>query len=86
VIDRNYTLFWSNVQRRRGMYLAIIEIRLQWQDKDIGVESNLLNDFGFNLYIVPRSPVMRLVMYFRVKEVAKTEVLRSQVKESEWTR
>jgi len=29
MIDRNYTPFWSNVQRRRGMYLAIIERRLR---------------------------------------------------------
>jgi len=83
VIDRNYTPFWSNVQHRRGMYLAIIERRLQRRDKDIGAESDLLNDFGFNLYVVPQSPVMRLVAYFGVKEVAKTEVLRSRVKESE---
>jgi len=27
-----------------------------------------------------------VVTYFRVKEVAKTEVLRRRVKESEWTR
>jgi len=45
-----------------------------------------LNDLGFNLYVVPQSPVARLVVYFGVKEVAKTEVLRSRVKESEWTR
>jgi len=29
IIDRNYTPFRSNVQRRRGMYLAMIERRLQ---------------------------------------------------------
>ena len=50
------------------------------------MENDLLNDLGFNLYVVPRSLVMRLVAYFRVKEVVKTEVLRSQVKEPEWTR
>jgi len=86
MIDRNYTLFRNNVQRQRGMYLAIIERRLQQRDKDIGAESDLLNNLGFNLYIAPWSPVVRLVAYFGVKEVAKTEVLRSQVKESEWTR
>jgi len=59
------------------MYLAIIERRLQRQDKNIGAESDLLNDLGFNLYVVPWSPVVRLVVYFGVKEVAKTEVLRS---------
>jgi len=86
MINRNYTPFWSNVQRWRRMYLAIIERRLQWRDKDVRAESNLLNDLGFNLYVAPWSPVVRLVTYFGVKEVAKTEVLRSQVKESEWTR
>ena len=68
------------------MYLAMIERRLRRRDKDVGVESNLLNDLGFNLYVVPRSLVMRLVAYFGVKEVVKTEVLRSRVKEPEWTR
>jgi len=46
----------------------------------------LLNDLGFNLCVVPQSPVVRLVAYFGVREVAKTEVLRSQVKELEWTK
>jgi len=86
VIVRNHTPFWSNVQCRGGMYLAMIERRLWRQDKDIGVESDLLNDLGFNLYVAPRSPVVRLVTYFGVKEVVKTEVLRSRVKEPEWTR
>jgi len=64
IIDRNYTPFQSNVQRRRGMYLAIIERRLWRQDKGIGAESDLLNNLGFNLYVVPWSPVVRLVVYF----------------------
>jgi len=68
------------------MYLAMIERRLWRRDKDIRVESDLLNDLGFNLYVAPQSPVVRLVAYFGVKEVVKTEVLRSQVKELEWTR
>jgi len=86
VIDRNHTLFWSNVQHQRGIYLVIIKRRLWLRDKDIRAESNLLNNLGFNLYVAPQSPVVRLVVYFRVKEVAKTEVLRSRVKESKWTR
>ena len=65
------------------MYLAMIERRLQWRDKDVGAENDLLNDFGFNLCIVPQSPVVRLVVYFRVVEVVETEVLSSQVEESE---
>jgi len=83
IIDRNYTPFQSNVQRWRGIYLAIIERRLRWRGKDVGVENDLLNNLGFNLCVALRSPVVRLVAYFRVKEVVKTEVLRSQVKESE---
>jgi len=86
VIDRNHIPFQSNVQCRRGMYLVIIERRLRRRDKDVGAESDLLNDLGFNLYIAPQSLVVRLVTYFGVKEVVKTEVLRSQVKEPEWTR
>jgi len=63
--------------------IAKPERRLQQTGKDIGVENNLLNDLGFNLCAVPRSPVMRLVVYFRVIEVIKTEVLIGQVEELE---
>jgi len=59
------------------MYLAMIERRLQRRDKDVGAENDLLNDLGFNLYVVLQSLVVRLVAYFGVKEVIKTEVLRS---------
>jgi len=65
------------------MYLAMIKRGLQQQDKDIRVESDLLNDLGFNLYVAPQSLVVRLVVYFGAKEVVKTEVLRSRVKEPE---
>ena len=58
------------------------ERRLQQTGKDIGAENNLLNDLGFNLCVVPWSPVMRLVTYFGVREVVKTEVLSGQVEES----
>jgi len=57
--------------------------RLQRTVKDVGAENDLLNDLGFNLYVAPRSLVVRLVAYFRVEEVVETEVLSSQVKESE---
>ena len=77
MIIRNHTPFWSNVRCRRGMYLAMIERRLRRRDKDVGAENDLLNDLGFNLYVVPQSLVVRLVAYFGVKEVIKTEVLRS---------
>ena len=68
------------------IYLAMIERRLWWTVKDVGAENDLLNDLGFNLCVAPRSPAVRLVTYFGVKEVVETEVLRSRVKESEWTR
>jgi len=55
----------------------MIERRLQRTVKDIGVENDLLNNLGFNLYVAPRSLVVRLVAYFGVKEVVKTEFLRS---------
>jgi len=61
----------------------MIERRLQQRDKDVGVESDLLNDLGFNLCVAPRSPVVRLVAYFGVVEVVETEVLSGQVEESE---
>jgi len=54
--------------------------------KDVGVENDLLNDLGFNLCVAPRSPVVRLVAYFGVEEVIETEVLSSQVEESERVR
>jgi len=55
--------------------IAEPERRLQRTGKDIGAENNLLNNLGFNLYVVLRSPVVRLVTYFGVVEVIKTEVL-----------
>jgi len=54
--------------------------------KDVGAENDLLNDLGFNLCVALQSPVVRLITYFGVMEVVRTEVLRRQVKESEWTR
>ena len=86
MIVRNHTPFQNNVRYWRGMYLAMIERRLQRRGKDVGAESNLLNDLGFNLYVAPQSLVVGLVAYFGVKEVVKTEVLRSRAKELEWTR
>ena len=50
--------------------------RRLWQTvRDVGVENDLLNNLGFNLCVAPRSLVMRLVAYFGVVEVVKTEVL-----------
>jgi len=63
--------------------IAKPERRLQRTGKDVGAENDLLNDLGFNLCIAPQSPVMRLVAYFGVREVIKTEVLSGQVEESE---
>ena len=58
-----------------GMYLVMIERRLWRTVKDVGAENDLLNDLGFNLCVVPQSPVMRLVAYFGVVKVVETEVL-----------
>ena len=63
--------------------IAEPERRLWQTGKDVGVENDLLNDLGFNLCVAPRSLVVRLVAYFGVEEVAKTEVPESQMKESE---
>jgi len=57
--------------------------RLRQTVKDVGAENDLLNDLGFNLCVVPQSPVVRLVVYFGVVEVIETEVLSGQVEESE---
>jgi len=65
------------------MYLAMIKRRLRQTVEDVGAENDLLNDLGFNLCVVPRSPVVRLVAYFGVVEVIETEVLSGQVEESE---
>jgi len=55
--------------------IAKPERRLEQTVKDVGVENDLLNDLGFNLCVAPQSLVMRLVVYFGVMEVVKTEVL-----------
>jgi len=61
----------------------MIKRRLRQTVKDVGAENDLLNDLGFNLCVVSRSPVVRLVTYFGVVEVVETEVLSGQVEESE---
>jgi len=58
--------------------IAKPERRLQRTVKGVGAENDLLNDLGFNLCVVPQSLVMRLVVYFGVVEVVKTEVLSSK--------
>ena len=63
--------------------IAKPERRLQRTVKDVRAENDLLNDLGFNLCIMPQSPVVRLVTYFGVVEVIKTEVLSGQVEELE---
>jgi len=63
--------------------IAKLERRLWRTVKDVGAENDLLNDLGFNLCIAPQSLVMRLVVYFGVVKVVKTEVLSGQVEESE---
>jgi len=63
--------------------IAKPERRLWRTVKDIRVENDLLNDLGFNLCVAPQSPVIRLVVYFGVVEVIKTEVLSRQVEELE---
>jgi len=55
--------------------IAEPERRLRRTGKDIRAENNLLNNLGFNLCVVLRSLVVRLVTYFGVVEVIKTEVL-----------
>ena len=55
--------------------IAKPERRLRRTVKDVGAENDLLNDLGFNLCVVPRSPVVRLVAYFGVVKVIETEVL-----------
>ena len=61
----------------------MIKRRLRRTVKDVGAENDLLNDLGFNLCVAPRSPVMRVVVYFGVVKVVETEVLSGQVEESE---
>jgi len=63
--------------------IAKPERRLWWTGKNVRAENNLLNDLGFNLCVVPQSPVVRLVTYFRVRKIVKTEVLSGQVEELE---
>ena len=55
--------------------IAKPERRLRRTVKDVGAENDLMNDLGFNLCVAPWSPVVRLVVYFGVVEVVKTEVL-----------
>ena len=63
--------------------IAKPERKLQRTGKNVRAENDLLNNLGFNLCVVPWSPVVRLVVYFRMMEVVKTEVLSGQVEKSE---
>jgi len=44
--------------------------------KDVGVEYDLINNLGFNLCVVPWSPVMRWLHISEWREVVREEVLR----------
>ena len=71
--------YYTTLENRQ--YLAMIKKpkrRLWWKEKDVGVEYDLMNNLGFNLCVAPQSLVMRLVAYFRVEEVIRTEILRKQ--------
>ena len=63
--------------------IAKPERRLWQAVKDVRAENDLLNNLGFNLCVTPQSLVVKLVAYFGVVEVIKTEVLSGQVEESE---
>ena len=85
IIELYSVMMYYTTLENRG-YLIVItepERRLQQTDKDVRAENDLLNDLGFNLCVVPWSLVVRLVTYFRVVEVVKTEVLSGQVEELE---
>jgi len=85
IIELYSIMMYYTTLENRG-YLIVItepERRLQQTDKDVRAENDLLNDLGFNLCVVPWSLVVRLVTYFRVVEVVKTEVLSGQVEELE---
>jgi len=85
IIELYSVMIYYTTSENRG-YLKVIvepERRLRQTDKNVRAENDLLNDLGFNLCVAPRSLVVRLVTYFRVVEVVKTEVLSGQVEESE---
>jgi len=85
IIELYSVMMYYTTLENRG-YLIVIaepERRLRQTDKDVRAENDLLNNLGFNLCVVPWSLVVRLVTYFRVVEVVKTEVLSGQVEESE---
>ena len=52
--------------------------RLWQQVKDVRAEYDLMNDLGFNLCVVPWSPVMRWLRILEWKEVIRGEVLREE--------
>jgi len=86
IIDRNYTPFWSKVLRRRGMYLAMVERRLRWRGKDVGAENDFIERPWLQLMCCAPVSGHEVGRIFQSEEVVKTEVLRSRVKELEWTR
>ena len=85
IIELYSVMIYYTTSENRGYLKVIVELerRLRQTDKNVRAENDLLNDLGFNLCVAPRSLVVRLVTYFRVVEVVKTEVLSGQVEESE---
>ena len=55
------------------------------EGNDIRVEYDLMNDLGFNLCVAPWSLVMRLVVYFGVKESCQNRGPKKVKQELEWT-
>ena len=83
IIELYSVMIYYTTSENRGYLKVIVELerRLRQTDKNVRAENDLLNDLGFNLCVAPRSLVVRLVTYFRVVEVVKTEVLSRQMSE-----
>ena len=83
IIELYSVMIYYTTSENRGYLKVIVELerRLRQTDKNVRAENDLLNDLGFNLCVAPRSLVVRLVTYFRVVEVVKTEVLSGQMLE-----
>jgi len=72
-----YSPEWNNILCWRGILLSnsINSKGRLWQKvKDVGAEYDLMNDLGFNLCVVPWSPVMRWSCISEWREVVREEV------------
>jgi len=86
MIDRNYTPERSNILCQREVLLSDNRKKTPADRQGRRSEEQLVKQPWLQLMCCAPVSSRKMVMYFGVMEVVKTEVLGRQMKELEWTR